>query len=219
MKPALPDERPRLPRDVFRDLKASAREELLDDVCAAYAMAGQAMDDGKPHEALPALEWAKSVAARSAVVREALGVVQYMKGDFEAARSELQTYRRISGKHDQNHLLADCARAQGRSEKVEEYVEEMLRADVPAERVAEGVIVLAADRADRGDLEGALAALERIKSDTVPEGEPRVRWWYMAADLHNRLGNQDAERDYLERITEVDADYLDVMQRWERGGT
>lgn len=212
-KPQLPEERPKLPRDVYRDLKGAAREGTLDDVCAAFAAAGEALTRGDTDRALECLKWAKSVASRSAVIREALGVAFYNRGEFDAARSELQNYRRITGRADQNHLLADCVRVQGRSDKVAGYIDEMLDSGVPLERAAEGVIVLAGDRADQGDYEGALAALDRVSLEGVPVGEPHVRHWYMAAGLHERLGHHAMARDLLSRIAEVDDTYLDVAER------
>lgn len=216
IKPQLPDERPRLPREVFRELKATAREGTLDDVCSAFGAAGQALVDENPHSAIRYLQWAKSAAPRSAVIREALGVALYRSGNLEQARSELQSYRRLSGRTDQNHLLADCVRAQGRSAKVEEYIDEMLASGVPMERAAEGVIVLAGDRADRGDLEGALAALDRVDAETVTLDESRVRLSYMAADLQDRLGNREAARQLFAQVAEIDEDYLDVGERLSR---
>ena len=212
-KPDLPPDRPRLARDVFRDIKAAARDGTVDEVCTAFAVAGDALAEGRTEEAVTLLRWAKSVAARSAVIREALGVAYYREGNYEAARSELQAYRRIADTPDQNHLLADCFRAEGRSDKVEEYVDEMLTAGVPVERAVEGVIVLAGDRADAGDIDGALAALDRVRLEGEPVGEPHLRLWYMAADLHARRGDQARERAMLQQIAEVDPDFLDAAER------
>jgi tetratricopeptide (TPR) repeat protein len=216
-RPELPEERRKLPSDVYRDLKAGAREGTLDDAAAAFAAAGDALAEDDPATALRYLGWVKSVAPRSAVVREALGVAFYQAGELEAARAELQTYRRISGRLDQNHLLADCVRAQGRPDKVESYVDEMLSAPgVPAERRSEAVIVLAGARADAGDVEGALAALTRVPLADVPAGEPLVRRWYLEAVLEERLGHDARARELLEEIAEVDEQYLDVAERLGR---
>lgn len=179
----------------------------------AYAAAGTALLEGETGRAIELLEWAKSAAARSVSVREALGVARYHAEDFAGAHSELLAYRRLSGQQDQNHLLADCARAAGRPEKVAEYIEAMDPAVVPAERIAEGIMVLAGDRADRGDVDAALRTLERVDLAPADVREHHVRLWYLAADLSERAGESDAARDYLEAINAVDPDYLDVADR------
>jgi tetratricopeptide (TPR) repeat protein len=213
-KPHLPEgQRPFIDKDALRDLRAAARKEDLDDVIKAFALAGDAIDEDRLDDAIELLEWAKAQAARSAVLREALGISLYLKGDFAKAHSELLTYRRLSNRHDQNHLLADCARAAGRHDKVAEYVEEMLAAKAPRDRSVEGLIVLAGDRADRGDLRGALDT--RRRADLEPQHvEPyHARQWYAAADFCARMGDQAAEREFLEAIAAVDEDFLDVNER------
>lgn len=212
-RPALPEERPRLPSQVYRDLKAAALPNELTDVTRAFAAAGEALAEGDVDRATELLTWAKSVATRSAVVREALGVARYLAGDFAGAYRELLAYRRLSGRSDQNHLLADCARAAGRPDKVIEYVDEMAKAGVATDRVVEGLIVLAGDRSDRGDLRGALAALERagLDPDRIQPWHPRL--WYLSGDLWQRLGDLERARDYFEAITAVTDDFLDAEER------
>lgn len=212
-RPELGDERPRLARDVYRDLKAAAKEGTLDDVAAAYGQAGVALNEGRPGDAERLLRWAKSVASRSGAVREALGVALYLQDKYEEARSELQTYRRLTGRADQNHLLADCVRAQGRPDKVEEYIAELLAADVDTERTAEGVMVLAGSRADRGDIDGALSALTKVRAEALPVQPTRIRLWYLEAGLRGRRGEQARERELLEKVAEVEPDYLDTAER------
>jgi tetratricopeptide (TPR) repeat protein len=172
------------------------------------------MAAGQPERALPYLEWAKSVAPRSAAVREALGIAHYMTGDYAAASAELTAYRRLSGREDQNHLLADSARAAGRPDKVAEYVEAMVRDErVDAERRVEGLIVLAGDLADRGDVEGGLAVLGRagLHPRRIEPWHPRV--WYAAADLSARIGDRAREREFLEAVLAVDEEFLDAAER------
>lgn len=218
-KPALPDEVPRVPKDVHADLRAAASHGDLNDVVKAYTAAGHALEAGDLERADELLGWAKAVAPRSVMVREALGVTRYQLGDFATAHSELLAYRRLSGREDQNHLLADCARAAGRHEKVVGYVGAMEGdRSVHPERVVEGIIVLAGDRADRGDLRGALAVLERagLDPDRVEAWHPRL--WYAAGDIAERMGDMQAARDYFEAITAVDDEFLDVEERLEALG-
>lgn len=213
-KPSLPEgERPHIPREVYRELKTSAKAGVLDDAARAFGAAIEALDAGDTARARTLLDWVKHVASRSAAVREALGIVAYQEGDFATAHSELLTYRRLSGRADQNHLLADCARAAGRHEKVLEYVREMRRPEIPRDRQVEGLIVLAGDRADRGDLRGALAVLEEagLKPVKVEVWHPRL--WYAAGDLAERMGDRALARDYFEAILAIDEDFLDAADR------
>ncbi|MBA2579071.1 MAG: tetratricopeptide repeat protein [Euzebyaceae bacterium] len=179
----------------------------------AYGAAGDALAAGDAGRAVELLAWAKTVAARSVAVREALGIALYLTGEYPAAHSELLAYRRLSGRHDQNHLLADCARAGGRPDRVAEYVTEMERAGAPPDRVVEGLIVLAGSRADGGDVDAALAVLDRAGLDPEHVEPWHPRLWYTAADLYERRGDKDRARDYFEAITSTTDDFLDVDER------
>jgi uncharacterized protein HemY len=187
---------------------------MLEDLERALSGAAEAVEGDDPGRALELLTWAKSVAPRSGAVREALGVAAYLAGDFAQAHRELLAYRRMTERHDQNHLLADSARAIGRHEKIGEYVREMAAAPkVPEERLMEAYIVQAGAWADRGDLRGALGVLERLDldPDEVRAWHPRV--WYLAADLCERMGDRGRARDYFEAISAVTEDFLDVEER------
>ncbi len=211
----LPEARPRLPREVYRDLRGTAPPGELDDVMKVYALAGEALDEGDLSAAKRMLLWARSAAARSPSVREALGVTLYLLEEFSAAERELLAYRRLSGRRDQNHLIADCARAAGRPDRVAQYVAEMRPEDVGEARWVEGLLVLAGDRADRGDLDGALAALGHADLRPANVRPHHARLWYLAAELHERKGEPDEARDYLEAIAALEPDFLDVAQRLE----
>lgn len=205
-----------VPRDAWRDLRATVPPNVLDDVVRAVGTAADAMDDGDDTRAMELLTWAKSVAPRSATIREALGIVHYAGERYSEAHSELLAYRRLSGAQDQNHVLADCARAAGRQDKVHEYVDQMIAAGVDRARIAEGLMVLAGDRADHGDVEGALETLERAGLDPVQVQAYHPRLWYLAGDLSERLGRRDDAREYFEAILAVDDVFGDVDERLER---
>lgn len=212
-RPILPEERPFLPREAFRDLKASVAPSALDDVVKAVAGAAEALEQGSLDMALELLAWAKSTAPRSPTVRESLGIALYTAERYHEAHSELLAYRRLSAAQDQNHLLADCARALGRQDKVVEYVEEMMAAGVEPARVAEGLMVVAGERADRGDLDGALETLHRADLDPPAVQGWHPRLWYLAGDLCERLGRVEKARDYFEAILAIDPEFGDADQR------
>lgn len=213
-KPRLPEgQRPFIDKEALSDIRGAAHKDQVDDVIKAFDLAGKALNDDDTAKAIDILAWAKAMAPRSAVIREALGIAHYLQGEFALAHSELLTYRRISNRRDQNHVLADCARAAERYDKVSEYVEEMLAAKVAKDRCAEGLMVLAGSRADRGDLIGALETLNRAELSPVMVEPFHPRLWYAAADIAERMGDTDAMRDYLEAIAAVESDFLDVADR------
>jgi len=184
-------------------------------VVKAFGRAGELLLDGDAEAAIPYLEWAKATAPRSSVIREALGIARYAAGDLPGAASELTAYRRLSGAQDQNHLLADAARAAGQHDRVEQYVEAMEGAPrVPRERVVEALIVLAGSRADLGDVAGGLRVLERadLTPERVEHWHPRV--WYAAADLAQRMGDDALAAEYAAAIRAIDDDYEDVRERF-----
>jgi len=89
----------------------------------------------------------------------------------------------------------------------------MIAADVPADRIAEGLLVVAGARADRGDPDAALAALHRMDLEPRTVEPYHLRLWYLAADLEDRRGDADAAASYLQAIATVDPGFLDVAER------
>ncbi len=210
-KPDLPGERPRLPREVHADVRSTAPAGAVDDLARALGAAEEAIARGDAARAVEVLTWAKSVATRSWAVREALGIALYLEGRFAEAQRELLTYRRLSGRHDQNHLLADCARATGRVDQAVAHVEAMIEAAVEEERLAEGLLVVAGARLEAGEPHGALAALRRLELD-VEEPEPyHLRLWHLAARAAREAGQDETAQRWRARIAEADADALAAL--------
>jgi hypothetical protein len=205
-------DRPRLPSPVYRDLKAASGTQL-DHVASAFVDAGTALEEGDNTRAVELLTEAKGRASRSAVIREALGIALYLDGRDREAGGELAAYRRMSGRQDQNHLLADCPRASGNLDRAEDLVDEMIRAGVAAERVVEGLLVIAGARADRGDLGAAAAALHRVDLEPRRVEPYHLRLWHLAADIAERQGDEGATAGYLQAIATVDPGFMDVGDR------
>ena len=221
-RPDLPAERPELPGSVYREIKRTSQPGQVDDVANAVGTAAEAMAEGDLPRALELLEWAKAKAPRSVAIREGLGVAHYLDQDFEAAQRELQAYRRMSGKADQNHLLADAARALGRPERVGELAEEVIAAhekgQVPLDRVIETIIVQAGMTADQGKPDVALAILDRAP---LPDGGvsiPHGRVWFAAGDIAESMGDLERAREYFAAAVLVEDDFLDAEERLESLG-
>ena len=153
------------------------------------------------------------MAPRSASVREVLGLGLYGAERWQDALTEMKAYRRLSGRPDQNHIIADCLRALGRSGEVVPLAEEALRARIPNEAKAEAVIVAASALADQRRFPEALAFLRRAQTrDDVAEGYT-LRLWYVAGDILQRAGRrEDAEREFR-KVFRHDPGAYDVAER------
>jgi tetratricopeptide (TPR) repeat protein len=215
-KPELPtDEEPQLPRAIRKEIdRVIGNNARGRDVALALSIGSAAIDEGYLDVALEMLTWAKDEAPRIAAVREAYGVALYLTEDFAGALSELQAYRRLTGKVDQNHLVADCLRALGRDlDRVVDAAQELLSdTTAPPDRRTEAAIVWAGALADAGDLGAGRSVLRRVVGD-AGEAEHDLRARYLAADLAARDGDTGEARTQLDLIASVDPDYLDVADR------
>jgi hypothetical protein len=215
-RPPLPDdEEPQLPRAVRREIdRVVGANRRGRDVALALSIGSAAIDEDEIELALQMLAWAKDQAPKVAAVREAYGVARYLAGDFAAALSELQAYRRLTGRRDQNHLVADCLRALGRDQaKVVEVAQELVADDTaPADRRIEAAIVWAASLADGGDVAAGRAVLRRVLRPG-DDAEHQLRARYLAADLALRAGDRDEARRLFEDVAAAAPDFLDVEDR------
>lgn len=185
------------------------------DVALALSVGSDAIDAGRVDVALEALEWAKHVAPRVSAVREAYGVARYLDEDFSGALTELQAYRRMTGRVDQNHVIADCLRGLGRDrERIVALVEELLGDEqAPADRRAEGVIVWAGALIDEGQRPAARSLLRRHLSSPGGRdgtlGEPhQLRVLVLAAELAERDGDDEEARTYRQLIARSEPELL-----------
>lgn len=220
-RPDLPDdEEPQLPRAVRREIeRVLGSGPRSDDIALALSIGAAAIDEDRPDVAVEVLTWARHQAPKIAPIREALGVAHYLRDEFAPALSELQAYRRLTGRDDQNHLAADCLRALDRGvDRIAEVADPLIADDqAPDDRRAEAVIVRAASLGEAGDVPAARAIARRFLErprDGDEEYDLRVR--YLAADLAERAGDRAAAARQLELIVAVDPDVYDVEERLEQ---
>jgi hypothetical protein len=207
-----PPARPDLPWDDEPDLPRGVRKEIdrvigpgprARDIALALSVGAAAIDEGLAEQAVEALAWAKHAAPRIASIREAFGVALYLAERFGDALTELQAYRRMTGRNDQNHLIADCLRALDRGlDRVAAVARDLVEDETaPPERRAEATLVWAGATADAGELRTARVlvrrALERADIDDAAEHVLRLRLF--AAELAGRDGDED-ERAAQRRI-------------------
>lgn len=203
-RPELPaDHRPELPTRVRKDVERQVTPRgRARDVLVCLDLGSAASDRDDHDEALRLLRWAKQLAPRLPVVRETLGIALYRAERYEEALAELQSYRRLAGVPDQNHLIADSLRATGGS--VDEILEVAMAlvddASAHPEPRIEAAIVAAAVHEESGRRTRArevLAALARTARDADPEAAARRHW--AAAGLAERDG------DTVGAVRELDA--------------
>jgi tetratricopeptide (TPR) repeat protein len=203
-----------LPAEVVAELRHTARAGKAEAATARLERAVQLLEREDARGAAAEAQKAKELAPRSAAVREVLGLAFYRLERFREALTEMQAYRRMSGRADQNHIIADCLRAIGRPDRAVPLADEALAArGVPLAAKTEAVIVAASALADQGKYEQALGLLRRVRTRDAVAGPEVLRVWYVTGDILARAGRrQEAERAFR-KILRHDAAAYDVAER------
>ncbi len=198
----------------MHELRAVARAGSADRAIARLERAVELLERGDARGAASEAAKAKALAPRSSAVREALGLALYGQGRWREALSEMQAYRRLSGRYDQNHIIADCHRALGHPERAVPLAEEALAArGVPLAAKAEAVVVAASALADMGRYEQALGLLRRVRTREDVAGPEVLRIWYVTGSVLARAGRpQEAAREFR-KILRHDPAAFDTAER------
>lgn len=203
-----------LPGDIVRELRATARPGKAESAIARLERAAELLQRGDARGAAAEAVKAKALAPRSSAVREVLGMALYRLERYREALSELQAYRRMSGRADQNHLIADCLRATGRSDRAVPLAEEALASrGVPLANKAEAVIVAASALADLGKYDQALGLLRRVRTSDDVAGPEVLRVWYVIGDIQERAGHREEAAREFRKIVRHDAGAFDAAER------
>lgn len=202
-----------LPREWTSELRDTTRPGQADRVSALVVKALQAFLEGDYRRAASLAAEAKAFAQRSPRIRELLGLALYHAGDFKEALRELQTFKRMSGSLEQNHLIADSYRALGRPEKAIEVCGEVRPQDVSEEVWTEILIVVASTLADGGDIERALSYISRGEFQPKEVQPHHLRLWYVRAELLEKAGKHDQAKALWGRIAQEEPDFFDVAER------
>jgi tetratricopeptide (TPR) repeat protein len=203
-----------LPRPIQDEIRRTAPPGKDRDAMSRLGRAIELLDRDDPKAAAAEAEKAKALAPRSGAVREVLGLALYGLGRWHDALTELKAYKRISGRSDQNHLIADCLRGLGRPQEAVPLAEEVLRVKgVSNEAKAEAVIVAASALADQGRFAEALAFLGRARTrDDVAE-DYTLRLWYVKGDILERAGRRGEAATEFRKIMRHDAGAFDAAER------
>jgi tetratricopeptide (TPR) repeat protein len=198
---------------VVRDVRATARPGLADQALSRLARAAELLGRGDPRQAAKEAEKAKEAAPRSGGVREVLALAYYSAERWRDALREAQAYRRMTGRADQNHIIADSYRALGNPDKAVPLAEEALRARIPEEAKAEAAIVAASALADLERYDQALAMLRRLGS-TAEVGRPHdLRVWYVTGDVLARAGRKEEAARAFRKVLRYDRTAFDAAER------
>jgi tetratricopeptide (TPR) repeat protein len=203
-----------LSRSIQDEIRRTAPAGKERDAMSRLVRAIELLDRDDPKAAAAEAEKAKALAPRSGAVREVLGLALYGLGRWQDAITELKAYKRISGRSDQNHLIADSLRGLGRPAEAIPLAEEALREKgVTNEAKAEAVIVAASALADQGRFAEALAFLGRAKTrEDVAEGYT-LRLWYVKGDILERAGRREEAAREFARVMRHDASAYDAAER------
>jgi tetratricopeptide (TPR) repeat protein len=175
--------------------------------------AAGALAEGDPIRAEREATKLKALAPRSAAAREVLGLALYQEERFREALRELQAYRRMSGRRDQNHVIADCHRALGDPQRAVAEAREGLGAPVDEAVRAECAIVAGAALADLGRFEEALSVLRSLPTRPEFARPHHLRLWYVIADVLERAGRREQAADHFRLILRHDLDAFDAAER------
>jgi tetratricopeptide (TPR) repeat protein len=204
------------PRELNRTVRAGLRslpDDLAEKIAKHLVAAGRLIDED-PEAASAHAQYARNLAPRLAVVREAAGVASYRCGKYAAALAELRAVRRMTGDPSYLPIMADCERGLGRPERAL-----ALAADpdakrlAPAERV-ELAIVASGARRDRGEAKAAVVALQGPDLDRTTVEPWTVRLWYAYAAALADAGRAGEARQWFESVLTIDeADETDAEER------
>jgi len=203
-----------LPPDVLEELRRSTRPTAQRDAIARLARAIELLERGDAGAAVSEAVKAKALSSRSSSVREVLGLALYGQGRFQEALKELKAYRRMSGRNDQNHVIADSLRGVGKPREAVPLADEALRdRKVPNEVKAEAVIVAASALADEGRYAEALAFIGRAKTrDDIAEPYT-LRLWYVKGDVLERAGRSREAAAEFRKVVRHDQSAFDAAER------
>jgi tetratricopeptide (TPR) repeat protein len=205
--------KPHLAKGLADEIRRTARPVDQDAAIARLSRAITLLERGDGGAAAREAERAKELAPRSAAVREVLGMALYRQERWQEALTELKAYRRLSGRPDQNHLIADTLRALGRPGEAIPLADEELRGQAPNEAKAEAVIVAASALADQGRWSEALAFLRRAKTREDVSEDYTLRLWYVRGDILARAGRTREAADEFRKIMRHDPGAFDAAER------
>lgn len=216
-EPHIPDEITADQLDQSVALELRTLPEGLAEIVARHLVAADlAMQNEDFTKAAEHVAAAKYRAGRSAVVREAAGIIAYHAGNFAEALNDLRTVRRMRGGEELVPMIADCERGLGRPQKALDVIKQLGDRKVAPEIRSELMIVAAGARADMGKIDAAILTLQGPELTKLPPGTARARLQYAYADLLLTAGRVNEAWEWMERAAGSDIDgATDAAERCE----
>ena len=205
-----------LPAEVADELSAAAGRGRGAKLADRLAAAARAYDRDRYPEALRITKSLLAEVPGSPAVRELHGLVCYRSGRYREAARHLQEAAELAGGDPtQLPVVMDCHRALGHHRRVEALWDDLRAASPDADVLAEGRLVLAAELADRGELQRAVDLLVQAGAGRALRhpAERHVRQWYVLADLAERAGDLPRARELFGRVAEADPELADATIR------
>lgn len=175
--------------------------------------AADALDRGRYDDARRMVQPVLRDLPDMAFGHELAGLALYRMGQWRKAAAELETARRLDGTLNHHAVLADCYRALRRYTEVDQLWLELRDGSPSPSLMAEGRIVAAGALADRGDLAGALRAMDKGAELPKKVRDHHLRQWYMLGDLYDRSGDVIAARRFFGLVAANDSSFADVADR------
>lgn len=192
-------------RDTTPARSARLRERL--------ASASEALGRGRYDDARRMVQPVLRELPEIAMAHEVAGLAWYGVGQWRRAAAELETARALEDTVRFHPVLADCYRAMRRYGTVDELWDELKGASPSHDVMAEGRIVAAGARADRGDLDGALAIMAPARATPKKVRDHHLRQWYVLGDLLDRSGEVIEARRFFGLVAAHDREFADVGAR------
>jgi tetratricopeptide (TPR) repeat protein len=202
-----------LPKDIKEEIARVTRPTQVRDASSRLSRAIELLERGDAGAAVAEATKAKALSPRSGSIREVLGLALYGQERWQEALAEMKTYKRISGRPDQNHIIADCLRALGKPAEAVPLAEEELRSKAPNSAKAEAVVVAASALADQGRYPEALAFLGRARTRADVAEDYTLRLWYVKGDILARAGRTREAEEEFRKIMRHDSGAFDVAER------
>jgi tetratricopeptide (TPR) repeat protein len=202
-----------LPRDVADEIRRVAHFGRADAVKQDVTASSAAFEEGRLDEAIGLLDRAKQHAPRSPTIRALAGLVRYHRREWREAARELATYRRLSGRYDQDPVYADALRALGRPEKAVDVLAALDAEEVSEEIFVEGLIVYGGALRDLGRADDATEVLRRGPLHPREVRPHHLRLWYALADALEDAGRRADARPWWDAVYAEDPAFFDVARR------
>ncbi len=203
----------RLPPDTVRELAERAGAKRGERLAKYLKDAARAYASERWGDARKALRPLLAETPDAPAVQELNGMVLYRTGKWAAAIKELQLAHAATNSYDLYPAIMDCHRALKQSDKVSSLWEDLKLASPAPDVMFEGRIVFAASVADGGQLNDAIAVLEKSPKPRRKVQIHHLRSWYALADLYDRAGETGKARTLFERVAVSDPDMGDVHER------